>query len=82
MLTSTPAARIRRSMATAALTHILALNTRLFFKSKFVYNGRWPEAATRGGAAMCWITRRILSVLAGLAVLLCDVLSGGVVWGQ
>lgn len=45
ILATTPGG-IRRSMATAALTHILALNTRLFFKSKFVYNGRWPEAAT------------------------------------
>ena len=31
---------------------------------------------------MCSITWRRLSVLASLAVLLCDVLSGGVVWGQ
>jgi phosphoglycerate dehydrogenase-like enzyme len=37
---------IRRPMATAALIHILALSTRLFFKSALIYEDRWAEAAS------------------------------------
>ena len=42
ILATTPEG-IRRSMATAALIHILALSTRLFYKSGLVYEGRWSE---------------------------------------
>ncbi|MDP6945465.1 MAG: hypothetical protein QF464_15055, partial [Myxococcota bacterium] len=41
-VTDLPAA-LSRPMATAALTHILALATRLFARSRLVYNGRWSE---------------------------------------
>ena len=42
ILATTPEG-IRRSMATAALIHILALSTRLFYKSGLVYEERWSE---------------------------------------
>ena len=46
IIVATTPGSVRRSMATAALTHILALSTRLFFKSGLVYNGRWREGST------------------------------------
>ena len=49
MLATTPGG-IRRSMATAALTHILALSTKIFFKSECLHQGRWDEAATGANA--------------------------------
>ena len=42
MVATVPTA-LSRPMSTAALTHILALATRLFARSKLVYNGRWSE---------------------------------------
>ena len=45
ILATTPGG-IRRSMATAALIHILALSTKLFSKSRMTYNEQWWEAGT------------------------------------
>ena len=44
MVATTPEG-IRRAMSVTALTHILALSTKLFFKARCTHEGRWYEAA-------------------------------------
>lgn len=43
ILATTPVG-VRRPVATAALTYILTLSTRILCKSKFVYDGQWAQS--------------------------------------